>query len=1450
MKKSVLFVLAFILYFGINSGYAQTALPYAINFGQSQTGWTAVDQSATTGTTWQFLSNGSYIQGTYYPCVVLKQDYSSACNDYYVSPAFSLKAGTTYTIVYNACAWNNGNGAVLTIERGTSNSNMSTFTSLQNVTLDENWIYPVAQQLQISVPTDGTYYFAFHSTSPQYNSEIHLFEFKLYEGEATAETPEEVVEAVPYSVDLRTDYADWTAADNNADGSTWTASGSTGIMLGMALSGQHDDDYFSPKITLTGGVTYKITTNVAMNSESIGYDIITLTQGTDKTKMTAIKQLTLTNAGETTEENFFTPSASGDYYFSFHNTSTTGGNTLAIYSFAIEEYVPETPDETEVYNSDFSGTNPLQGWTIIDANSDNVKWGIESGFTGPTYLGSSVSSSNDWLITPALSLTNGKDYLIRYSLSQSGAFDADQMEIKWGTTATAAGMTTLLATESIEFETGEGTVEKTVRLKATSTGNAYIGFHLITPTSNGTLTLNWITVSETTQAKPMAVEDLKATSSSTEKSVTLNWKNPSYDVTDAPILSGLDIIIYENGTKITTLTDREPGAKDTWTYKPTDFSGETQYKVVASLNGVESLPVEVSINLDDISGEEVNVWGSTSVNDFGYWKIENTDGGTTWTQITYDAGGLSMNYAKNCNDWAISPGVTLEAGKRYVVKFNVSTGTNYPGTLNVYLGTSQTATAMTTKLISLENIAYNGYVATTTPQFSVQTNGTYYIGFQATNVGNNMRINNVEVCYIQEVQTGGDVPTMEIPYTQNFDQNTSTPEGWLIERSSTEYGFNVCNVKSSSKIFGTKAYSGSNALFAAGDAPEAKEEVIYTPMFSLEPNKTYTVSFMLYMLIQYGEPSHEVSLYKATAQSQDAIVGDALIFTNSAPQFSWAEQKTEFTVTASGNYCFAIKVNTPDAGGGEVIIDDFSIKAEDVVIEPVTPAAILNVEATALSTSQSVIFDWNLPRVDVDGNDIPQGSIVTTQIYDGDELIAEPTVTMPDPSTINATTGLATTYTYTYSDYNKFSGQKIYKLVPRIEDKVGPATACVLSISSFTDGYLKERTYVADFTTGDNNWQAVDNDNDGTTWTHDGTVMTTSGTDEWLISPEITLNVGKSYYVLCEFKAAYNQSVDITFTRGNAGTVAAQTETIHSFNDLIMNKYVVMEIGTNFNADSESNYFGIHVQSESGTKIELKDFKVMRLFTQDEPEELPYEQDFENRIDINEMTLFTNKWGCRTSSASPFKVTTMPDGTVAAHSGSYAAVANEFTLNGRTETLYTPYFTLQEGHTYEISYWLYMPGNGDNITTGQLIEAYTQDESGIELPVIQEIKTPVTEWKQFVVRYTPSYDMEYCFYFEFTASAANAGIIAIDDFKIAEVDGTTGIADVNTAGMYYAHTTSLLYLPAEIESVRIFNMQGQQMLAADNTNGHVSLTGLNSGVYVVRAITTEGEAMSLKVIKK
>ena len=259
MRRLLLLMFTFIFIAGINVGKAQGVLPYEINFADSQEGWTAVDNSPKPGTTWTYKPKWAYIQGVYYGSIVMTMDYSSTSDDYYVSPAFNLEAGKKYTAEFNLCSQADGEPCTVTFERGTSDTDMSTFSKVADVVLNDNSEYPAAQKVQVEVEEDGSYHFAFHNVAPPFNGTVFIFEFKLYEDGGSVVDPEDPVKEVPYSVNLTTDYKEWTAADNNKDSHTWTPMSGFGPMLEMPLTGQNDDDYFSPQMILKGGVTYKIT---------------------------------------------------------------------------------------------------------------------------------------------------------------------------------------------------------------------------------------------------------------------------------------------------------------------------------------------------------------------------------------------------------------------------------------------------------------------------------------------------------------------------------------------------------------------------------------------------------------------------------------------------------------------------------------------------------------------------------------------------------------------------------------------------------------------------------------------------------------------------------------------------------------------------------------------------------------------------------------------------------------------------------------------------------------------------------------------------------------------------------------------------------------------------------------------------------------------------------------
>lgn len=68
--------------------------------------------------------------------------------------------------------------------------------------------------------------------------------------------------------------------------------------------------------------------------------------------------------------------------------------------------------------------------------------------------------------------------------------------------------------------------------------------------------------------------------------------------------------------------------------------------------------------------------------------------------------------------------------------------------------------------------------------------------------------------------------------------------------------------------------------------------------------------------------------------------------------------------------------------------------------------------------------------------------------------------------------------------------------------------------------------------------------------------------------------------------------------------------------------------------------------------------------------------------------------------------------------------------------------------------------------------------------------------------------------------------------------------------MHYISSTSTLYVPDNIKSVSVFNVQGQDVLNTQCLNNTISLAELCRGIYIVKAMTNDGNTLSMKLVKK
>lgn len=125
------------------------------------------------------------------------------------------------------------------------------------------------------------------------------------------------------------------------------------------------------------------------------------------------------------------------------------------------------------------------------------------GWTAPilAYPYNSTNPANDWLYTAGLNLTAGVNYRVTFKYNNDGSIPADapdyypeKMKVSYGTSATSAGMTTLL--QDYPVVANETPQKDTLYFTAPSTGVYYVGFHAYSDADQDFLILDDVEVVE------------------------------------------------------------------------------------------------------------------------------------------------------------------------------------------------------------------------------------------------------------------------------------------------------------------------------------------------------------------------------------------------------------------------------------------------------------------------------------------------------------------------------------------------------------------------------------------------------------------------------------------------------------------------------------------------------------------------------------------------------------------------------------------------------------------------------------------------------------------------------------------------------------------------------------------------------------------------------------------
>ncbi len=393
------------------------------------------------------------------------------------------------------------------------------------------------------------------------------------------------------------------------------------------------------------------------------------------------------------------------------------------------------------YTSEFT-----DGWTVVDANNDGIKWGnVQLDYygkrdtgceNGAKILTNSNYSSDDWIISPAVTLTAGKKYKIVFWDTNGEWRETFSLHI--GRTNTVAGMNA--GTSLKEFAKRNSWEASAVSFTPTQSGDYYFGFHAASSSRSSSITLTGFQVKEfNVTPAPVSWFSIVPSAGFDQNEVGLQWLLPTKDTDSTAFIDGLSVskvYIYRDDALVKTLTGPATSWADT---AATGFTpADHKYGVEVEVDGNRSTRVEYQYTHNPTATAD---FYKSDFSDPGWTIINANNDQYSWDLCTtawrysdtgYVQGAEFWAYSPG-DDWIISPAVRLTAGREYKVRFWHIEGQNdRPEDLTLYAAQTPTVAGMKAGKVMIDiNQSIRDTWAKEAISFKPTETGNYYFGFHA-----------------------------------------------------------------------------------------------------------------------------------------------------------------------------------------------------------------------------------------------------------------------------------------------------------------------------------------------------------------------------------------------------------------------------------------------------------------------------------------------------------------------------------------------------------------------------------------------------------------------------------------------------------------------------------------------------------------------------------------------
>ena len=640
------------------------------------------------------------------------------------------------------------------------------------------------------------------------------------------------------------------------------------------------------------------------------------------------------------------------------------------------------------YTTSFDEGNDL--WTVYDGNADGVVWGFESDntFGNIAYFPSAALASDDWLISPAISMPEGRSRISFYYTG--GKMLTQHLRVLMGTEPSTDKMTEVMFDQDVK---NNGWLNGYHVVDLPEAGVRYFAFQ--TTGRSDQIIIDNIKVDRGEDLCMDAV-DFSEKSGFAKKSskVTLSFINhgvsPQKDIKlrywlstpDNPYTSDMEPYAEE-----TVAAEVQPGDTYTHTFEKeadisaagvtytvvggiaTEVGDDRQNDIIATTTQLENwaLPaLPYSQGFEDATTAQKQ-WTFTQEGTSKWLVGNNTAGAYQGTKVLTHTGKV----AEGKEDWAFSEPLKLEKG-RYDISFFYRASKNFKlstqaQTFRAMVGTAPEADKMTTELVKVENLLTpNQWSKKFTGTLDIAEDGLYYLGF------GNTTPNTQGMTFIDNIRVEAHADGLSLPYALDLDADgaedaldkyypTSTQCQWKL--TAQDDGANA-EVVERTKTFSDLSYGSDGYLVL--------------PKLNVEEGKDVSLSFE-YSLVCENTPDMTLDVYAGTVNNPDNFVKKASVPVVSDGSFATFKVELPASSLQGGDCYVAFRTSAPENGsdmkGGYI----YTAKIKNVSLAYSGATGISDIAADGATVAvygSSIVADAPVAVYDLAGRKVAEAKAV------------------------------------------------------------------------------------------------------------------------------------------------------------------------------------------------------------------------------------------------------------------------------------------------------------------------------------------------------------------------------------------------------------------------------------------------------------------------------------------